>query len=168
MMADSPIIHEPSGEAPYFVYGSLLEGFHNEAEFLAPYVKVRHQARITGGVMWHLVRLGYPILVPSDPERVVHGELVWLTDFAAATPGLDFLEGYEGPEAENDYVRRLTLATDTETGESVQAYTYWSAKTILEVEEPAIPVTGGDWRTFMERTKFAAGTDILGESDETE
>ncbi len=160
-------LHEPQAEAPYFVYGSLLEGFHNEAEFLAPYVKTRHKAEIQGGVIWHLVGLGYPILVPSEPTRVVHGELVWLTDFAAATPGLDFLEGYEGPDAQNDYVRRLTLAKDTETGELVPAYTYWSARRIEEVNQPAIPLTNGDWRAFMNRSKLEEGTEILGETDET-
>lgn len=143
---------EPSAEAPFFVYGTLMSGFRNERRLLQSEVALRHTAVLKGASLWHLPDVNYPSMQEGDSQ--VFGELIWLKDFRRVTPELDLLEGYVGPTDNFEYIRKATAVEDLETGETVWAYTYWSLHDLANLEPPAIAIPSGDWRAFMTQNQL--------------
>ena len=129
-----------------FVYGTLMQGMENHS-LLAPYVKTLFPATLQGRLA-HLTQEGYPMLFSGI--ETVQGELVDLTDEAAALALLDPLEGFIGPgEPQNLYERCQLMATDRQ-GKAMEAWVY--------ICPPAAesrwwatgePVANGDWRAFF-------------------
>jgi gamma-glutamylcyclotransferase (GGCT)/AIG2-like uncharacterized protein YtfP len=95
-----------------FVYGTFRSGQPARA-MIANHVKDAAAATMTG--LLYALAEGYPGMLPSDDQQVI-GELLELTDLAAA---LALLDAYEG-DAYERVLRQAQLAS----GEQVWAWCY--------------------------------------------
>jgi len=128
-----------------FVYGTLMKGFHNHERFLARYV--------TGGVpgvmegeLYHLA-YGYPAAV--DGRGTVRGEIYTVMDMDNVLPALDWLEEFNQPGEEDQYIREIREVRDI-NGNIILCYVYlWSAERLQELRENGVYIKDGDWRNFI-------------------
>lgn len=152
---------------PFFVYGTLLQGFRNHARYLAAHGPRITPATLPGGRLYHLPQsvarpgelvvghaaddqAGYPVLLPG-PDTIV-GEVMEVDDPAAILPALDQLEGFWGPDhPENVYERRLSPVVVA--GTLRLAMVYWYVGELeAQLARRALLVPSGDWRQFLAAT----------------
>lgn len=127
-----------------FVYGTLLSGMDN-FHLVEPWAE-RIAPGETTGELYHLT-YGYPAIIPGC-SGTVRGELVRLTDVAAALPVLDHLEGYYGPDHPDNHYDRCECLVTTADGAATAAYVYtWSHPELLD--SIGTPLAGGCWRQFI-------------------
>lgn len=139
---------EPSAKAGLFVYGSLMEGFHNYEKALTGQIESRVPAFVNGR-LYHQRQKGYPALVSGDDR--VFGELLTLRDFMANMEVLDQIEEYHGPGEENEYNRILTPVHIGESGVVEFAYVYWYGREDLDgASNPSVYIPSGNWRIYKE------------------
>jgi gamma-glutamylcyclotransferase (GGCT)/AIG2-like uncharacterized protein YtfP len=139
----------PSGTERIFVYGSLMEGFFNYKKSFEGKVLSRVSGRVRGRLC-HQTNKGYPAMTPGDGW--VRGELLELEDFGHLLEIADRIERYEEfpADRDNEYVRQIT-AVELDGGTTVSAWVYWYGRDDLgTLENPQVPIPGGDWRQFME------------------
>ena len=120
-----------------FVYGTLRSG-QTARSLIAPHVVRSEEATIRGEI--YAFPMGYPGLV--DGDGVVKGELMWLSDLAAA---LALLDAYEGA----DFVRVLKPVTRA-NGTLEPAWVYFLAD--ANAVRLAEPIPDGDWVRYWEET----------------
>lgn len=84
------------GHVDVFVYGTLKPGGMYHQQFCEPYLKKSRPAQVRG-LLYDLPTLGYPAMTLGIGW--VKG--YWFTLDGAAMAGLDYLEGYSPPGAEN-------------------------------------------------------------------
>jgi gamma-glutamylcyclotransferase (GGCT)/AIG2-like uncharacterized protein YtfP len=120
-----------------FVYGTLRSG-QTARSLIVPHVVKFEPATIRGKI--YAFPMGYPGLVEGDGE--VKGELMTITDLAAA---FALLDAYEGA----DFVRLLKMVTNAEgQGEAAWVY-YLSDPGTVHLAEP---IPDGDWVRYWEET----------------
>lgn len=132
---------------PFFVYGTLMEGFYNSDRVLAGKPRKRQPARVQGR-LFHLCGKGYPALVPG--EGWVKGELFTRDDCVEVLPLLDATENYRPGGSDNEYNRVLTPVYPEDGSGPVEAYVYWYVDTAFEHTGQVEAIPDGDWRAFME------------------
>jgi gamma-glutamylcyclotransferase (GGCT)/AIG2-like uncharacterized protein YtfP len=121
-----------------FVYGTLRTG-QTARSLIAPHVVRFEPARIRGKI--YAFPMGYPGLVDGDGH--VRGELMWLSDLAAA---LALLDAYEG----TDFVRMLRPVIRSASGIEEPAWVYALADPAAV--HLAEPIPDGDWVRYWEET----------------
>lgn len=120
-----------------FVYGTLRSG-QTARSLIVPHVVKFEPATIRGKI--YAFPMGYPGLVEGDGE--VKGELMTITDLAAA---FALLDAYEG----SDFVRLLKMVTNAEgKGEAAWVYFLSDPGTVHLAE----PIPDGDWVRYWEET----------------
>ena len=120
-----------------FVYGTLRTG-QTARSLIVPHVLRFEAATIRGKI--YAFPMGYPGLVDGDGD--VKGELMWLTDLAAA---FALLDAYEGA----DFVRLLKMVTNA-AGKPEAAWVYFlSDPAAVRLAEP---IPDGDWVRYWEET----------------
>jgi gamma-glutamylcyclotransferase (GGCT)/AIG2-like uncharacterized protein YtfP len=120
-----------------FAYGTLRQG-QPPRSLIADHVARAAPATLAGRI--HAFDAGYPGLVAGGDDRVV-GEVVWLTDLAAA---FALLDAYEG----DDFERVLHRAR-LDSGEEIWAWCY-------VLVDPTMAAAGaliadGDWVAHLGR-----------------
>ncbi len=128
-----------------FVYGTLMTGFCNHKQYIAPWAN-RIIPALINGELYHLPQ-GYPALL--EGEGVIRGELVFLPNIDIIIKSIDDLEDYYGPGGDNMYRREITEVELIETGDKVFAYVYFYCDEKY-VRQKGIHVVHGDWRRFIE------------------
>jgi gamma-glutamylcyclotransferase (GGCT)/AIG2-like uncharacterized protein YtfP len=118
-----------------FVYGTLRSG-QTARSLIAPHVTRSEPATIDGKI--YAFPMGYPGLVEGDGQVV--GEVVWLTDLAAA---LALLDAYEG----TDFVRMLKQVRRGDGAIEVAWVYYLADQTTVHLAEP---IPDGDWVRYWE------------------
>jgi gamma-glutamylcyclotransferase (GGCT)/AIG2-like uncharacterized protein YtfP len=116
-----------------FVYGTLRAGEAARA------LVASHVARSVPGTVrgaMYAFPMGYPGLV--DGEGAVRGELLWLSDLAAALPLLDEYEG-------EDFAR-VERSVELEDGTRVTAWCYVLSDPSSVAGAEMVP--GGDWISY--------------------
>jgi gamma-glutamylcyclotransferase (GGCT)/AIG2-like uncharacterized protein YtfP len=116
-----------------FVYGTLRAGEAARA------LVASHVARSVPGTVrgaMYAFPMGYPGLV--DGEGAVRGELLWLSDLAAALPLLDEYEG-------EDFAR-VERSVELEDGTRVTAWCYVLSDPSSVAGAEVVP--GGDWISY--------------------
>ncbi|MFF8292398.1 gamma-glutamylcyclotransferase family protein [Streptomyces sp. NPDC016309] len=121
----------PSGELPFFVYGTLRPGEYNHDRFLRGRTAAEEPARLTGALLYE--GPGYPYLVRGEGR--VAGELI------SAAPGgyarlLDVLD-----RLEHGYERQVCEVVRARDGARVRAWVYVATPAVRLGE----PIAGGDW-----------------------
>jgi len=126
-----------------------MEGFFNYEKSLEGKVITRVPARARG-LLYHQNAKGYPAMVSGDGW--VKGELLEFADYDNVLTLCDRIEGFLGPgNPGNEYERRAT-AVEPEDGGKCSAWVYWYARQDLcSTDNPAAPVSSGDWREFMKK-----------------
>jgi gamma-glutamylcyclotransferase (GGCT)/AIG2-like uncharacterized protein YtfP len=120
-----------------FVYGTLRTG-QTARSLIVPHVVRFEPATIRGRI--YAFPMGYPGLVDGDGD--VKGELMWLSDLAAA---FALLDAYEGP----DFVRLLKHVAKAD-GTTEPAWVYFLADP--STVHLAEPIPDGDWVRHWEET----------------
>lgn len=120
-----------------FVYGTLRTG-QTARSLIVPHVVKFERATIRGKI--YAFPMGYPGLVDGDGE--VKGELMTITDLAAA---FALLDAYEG----TDFVRLLKMVTNAD-GKPEAAWVYYLADP--GAVHLAEPIPDGDWVRYWEET----------------
>ena len=146
-----------------WVYGSLLSGFFNYRRVLEGKILTCTPAKVRG-TLFHQIDKGYPAMI--EGEDWVYGELLELEDFFQLLPKIDELENYFGLGSGNEYDRIQSQVYVYAHREWVaqQAYVYWYAQRDLgTLENPAVKVLGGDWRSYMQNqpSTFNANATIV-------
>lgn len=118
-----------------FVYATLREG-EAERSMIAEYIASSVPATMTGR-MYQLAE--GPVVCVDDPDQRVVGELIEISDLAAAFPLLDMFQGEE-------FVRVLKRVRP-EGGDEVWAWVYMAADPERVDNAQAIP--DGDWLAWI-------------------
>jgi gamma-glutamylcyclotransferase (GGCT)/AIG2-like uncharacterized protein YtfP len=144
MYAITMFIDYEAERLPFFVYGSLLRGFYNYDQRIAPF-----NHTITPGTVNDVDMFAYRDAFPyvMRGTGVVTGEVVEVDagDFQVALALLDELEGYSGPGRTNHYDRKI-MTVKTAKG-PVKAYMYLvSEGSASDVREGLPQVISGSWR----------------------
>lgn len=135
-------------ERPFFVYGSLMQGFWNAEKYLNGKV-IRREPATTKGRLYHIENRGYPAMV--EGEDVVYGEVIWVKSFDEVVKELDTLENYTQAAKENSQYMRVVQPIDV-GGSKVEAYVYrYNAKAKRNQEDQLNPVPKGAWRSYMSK-----------------
>lgn len=105
---------------PVFVYGTLRTGQHNSSLMEKANLKAI-PAKISGATIYG-ASYGFPYAKETeDPDSVVIGEIVWLSqdeNGQEARQSLDWLEGFDSDEPSNShYIRSRRKVTYEENGE---------------------------------------------------
>jgi len=122
-----------------FVYGTLLHG-QAARSMVGNHVARWEQASITGRM--YAFPMGYPGVVDEGDDRIV-GELMWLSDLAAA---FALLDAYEG----DDFVRILKRVQRLD-GTEVWAWCYVLADPATITLGDLVP--DGDWARHWARIR---------------
>lgn len=120
-----------------FVYGTLRSG-QTARTLIIPHIVRFEPATLRGKI--YAFPMGYPGLV--DGEGEVKGELMWLSDLAAA---FALLDAFEGP----DFVRVLKLVKKAD-GTQEGAWVYFLAD--AAAVHLAEPIPDGDWVRHWEES----------------
>ena len=142
---------------PFFVYGTLQEGFKNHANVVRGRHSSAEPATFAGARLVHYAA-GFPGLSRGG-AGVVAGTLLRVAPaaYAAVLRDLDRLEAFYAPrDARNVYEREAVEAVDARGGR-VRAWVYVSL--IPAGEGGAEPVPGGDWRAFLAARGLADAAD---------
>lgn len=126
---------------PFFVYGTLLNGFGNYQAYLRGKT-IKEMPATVPGVLG--LSRGLPAMVEGNGE--VHGELMFMLDnlYPTVLKEIDFLEGYSGTRGNSLYLRKTIKAT-VNTGEIFDAWVYiWNMSRPLEFR-----INHGDLRRFI-------------------
>ncbi|MDF2679545.1 MAG: hypothetical protein K0R47_735 [Brevibacillus sp.] len=132
---------------PVFVYGTLLEGFHNHALYVKPYQHQAFPAKMKGEI-YHLPQ-GYPGLLEGKDDVI--GAILFFSPevYETALAGLDELETYFGPnDPRNEYDRIEVTAVLLNTKEEMTAYVYRYLDEEY-VRSQGFRVQDGDWRSYI-------------------
>lgn len=133
-------------EYPFFVYGSLRNGFYNAEKYMTGQVESRARAQLANMDLYHLDDEGYPAIVTGDGQVI--GELVWLKDYENNLSRIDGLEEYFGEDHPDNLYHRLRLTVhNNDTEEDVDAFVYVFAKPLDNYKHTHIP--SGDWANYM-------------------
>ena len=149
-------IHEP--HLPIFVYGTLLNGFHNHESFILPQAKIQ-SAYLSGVDLYHFDGRGYPGIIAGKSK--VLGEVVMVDpiDWSHQIRILDELEEYYGvKDSRNYYDRRVVQVNLVEKDincahenqvrhKSIEAWAYFALHNLADIQ--ATHVTHGDWRRHL-------------------
>ena len=137
---------------PFFVYGTLMEGFRNhEALVLGKAEKI-----IQGSVENHYLRhfpAGYPGMyqVKTIEERLktVIGEIIFPKHefYRILSDNLDILEGYQGPNDPNNMYERTEVKLKDADGKTFLCDTYICL--LDESKGQSIGVDNYDWKSYM-------------------
>lgn len=128
-----------------FAYGTLMRG---EPRFacIEPHGLVDARPAHTAG---RLVSFGpWPGMLAGDDR--VHGEVLEVTDIAAALADLDAVEGFLGYDAPGSLFVRVLVAADTGEGEPRRCWAYRYAGSAA-----GEPIPGGNWREHRRRAPAA-------------
>lgn len=106
---------------PFFVYGTLLNGFNNYERYLKGKT-IKEIPATTPGILG--VYQGLPTMLEGDGE--VHGELMFIPNelYSSVLFNIDRLEGYSEGDATNSLYVRKTVRAIAETGELFDAWAY--------------------------------------------
>lgn len=133
---------------PVLVYGTLRPGGSNYGHFLAGRTTNERTIGLNGFRM--LGGQGYPYVIKGDAEDKIVGTLCDIdpAKYDDVVEGLDFLEGYRGPDEDNHYDRVLIKFT-LGNGEVVKAWTYLANRSMVGRIVKNLPVVEhGDWLKF--------------------
>lgn len=130
---------------PFFVYGTLRNGFGNYEHLLKGNTIKEIPATIKGKMYSVSKSGGFPCVVAGNDT--IKGELMYIKEdrYWSVMRNLDILEGYDYKnEQRSMYLRRLKEVT-LENGEKVLAWVYiWKG----EVKKD-LYVKSGDWKQYM-------------------
>jgi gamma-glutamylcyclotransferase (GGCT)/AIG2-like uncharacterized protein YtfP len=160
-------------QLPFFVYGTLMTGYKNNATVVRGRATSVRIASLVGAYkLMHFSREGFPGLyetkdaaLPSAAAMPVRGELMEgpasEAEYAALLRDLDALEAYypsELDKSRNMYERVIRhVSVDGNEG-SVEAYVYLCNIDVASTR--AAHVVHGDWRKYMtEMAMVDAGDD---------
>jgi gamma-glutamylcyclotransferase (GGCT)/AIG2-like uncharacterized protein YtfP len=116
-----------------FVYGTLRSG-QAARSLVANHVARSEPATTLGSI--YAFPMGYPGMVEGDGR--VRGELLWLSELAAALPLLDAYEG-------DDFARVLRKVRLSDGSEAwAWCYVLADPATVVHAE----PIADGDWVTY--------------------
>ncbi len=110
-------------QLPFFVYGTLRQGFGNDRILDGIDVAFDKGASMLGAKM---TTVGFPyVWLVQDQTYFVTGEIVRIdpANYEKAVRRLDALEGYFGPDRPNHYDRVITTVRDA-AGRDVKVFTY--------------------------------------------
>ena len=129
-----------------FTYGTLRPGGRNaDLLELGLAAKPQYEAATAAGMAIYASRSGaFPYAV-AHPALSVHGTLVGFsaTQWAAARPHLDALEGFDPRRPEHGHYVRRRWSVRTGCGRQVLAWVYLAGPRTLVDTDRLIP--GGDW-----------------------
>ena len=133
-----------------FVYGSLMEGFHNFEKYLVGKVISRSYAT-TKGTLYHLKNKGYPGFV-LDGVGNVHGEIIEIEDDELTISDIYKLEDcVVNNRIDNSYNRKEILVQNYKENsvEYLEAFVY-SLDSSKNVNDERILIEHGNWKQYME------------------
>jgi len=135
-------------EKPFFVYGSLMQGFWNEEKYLKGKV-IRRVPGKTNGRLYHIENKGFPALI--EGMETVYGEVIWVKDFKEVVCELDDMENFsESKKHKSQYVR--VVQPVMMNGQSIEAYIYrYNPEADLNRKDKLSPIPNGAWREFMKK-----------------
>lgn len=182
---------DASAGLPFFVYGTLMDGYKNNAAVLRGRHVSSQRASLDGVILWHYPA-GFPGMervvagaskkafcaMDEPTEKVntslevttssrVMGELLQVPAnvYTDVLRDLDALEDFFGLNDARNFYEREVVTVTTVNGEKVRAWTYF---TLMDaVAECAEPVPTGDWRAFMIANKLDDAADDWGEKQKT-
>ncbi len=120
-----------------FAYGTLKQGQCRERCWPIPALLV--ESGTIRGALWDLGP--YPGLTTGDDQ--VRGEIWYFTrrDILRTLQALDAVEGFN--RRSNDWFVRQAVYARTEAGQSVAAWVYFYARTLLSTARRALPAADG-------------------------
>ena len=126
-----------------FVYGTLMVG-HAAHGLIAPWVRGVRAARGRGRLF--LMPPGYPALVRSAADEVVHGQLLEL-DLGWDWARLDAYEACDPDDPDGSLYQRSVLPFELPDGTTRSAWCYWmpSSSEARITSEGARWLPGGRW-----------------------
>lgn len=135
-------------ERPFFVYGSLMQGFWNEEKYLKGKV-IRRESGTTKGRLYHIANKGYPAMVEGkDP---VYGEVIWVKSFCEVVEDLDTMENYSKKQLEKSQYMRVVQQIQVGDRE-IEAYVYrYNPDAKINQDDQLNPVPQGSWRSYMSK-----------------
>jgi len=137
---------------PFFVYGTLMEGFRNHEAFV-----LGKAENITQGTLYnHYLRhfqAGYPgmyqVKEMQEKPKTVVGEIIFPKQecYKILSENLDTLEGYQGPNDQNNMYERKEVEVRDTDGKTLLCDTYICL--LDESKGQLVGVDVFDWKLFM-------------------
>lgn len=125
-----------------FVYGTLLEGFHNHKAFIEGKYIAKKKGYVNG-LLYHLPQ-GYPALIEGNGK--VYGE-IYLIEDENVIKRLDMLEGYKGQDNPCNLYDKIITKVYTQNEEfDCIAYIYSDKEYAMT---DGLLIKDGDWNSFM-------------------
>lgn len=126
-----------------FVYGTLKKGFSNY-KIIKDIYKECYKAEAKGKIFDY--RDTFPAMILGN--GIVKGELYVFNDLSKIMPKIDYIEGYEGEENENNLYDRIIIDVYLpEVDKIVKSYVY-VFRDIQEIycEEGFTFIESGEWK----------------------
>lgn len=135
-------------EKPFFVYGSLMQGFWNEEKYLKGKV-IRREPGKTNGRLYHIENKGFPALIEGTES--VYGEVIWVNNFQKIVCELDQMESFsESKKQKSQYIR--VVKSILLENQEIEAYVYrYNSEAELNQDDQLHPIPSGAWREFMKK-----------------
>lgn len=133
-----------------FVYGSLMEGFHNFDKYLVGKVRSRNYGT-TKGTLYHLKNKGYPGYT-LDGVGTIHGEIIEIEDDELTLDAIYKLEDCViNNKPENSYNRTKVSVRnlDNDLVEDLEAFVY-APDSPKNIDDERILIKHGNWKRYME------------------
>lgn len=134
-------------QLPFFVYGTLRNGFHNYEWALKGNTTYEFDAKLEGYEMYSAGP--FPFIVHGGVWSV-KGELMGIDEdrYDKVMSQLDHLEGYNPNHPERSHYKRLEVMVSIEGGLPVRAWTYIYNRPTNGMQK----IRSGDWAKFYEET----------------
>lgn len=135
----------PTGELPFFVYGTLRPGEVNHDLFLRGRTAAEEPARLPDAALYE--GPGYPYAV-DRPGSAIAGELITPVPgaYRELLVALDLLEEYAGPGHPANIYDRTARETLRRDGTPVRAWVYLAAPVLARrLARSGTQIPGGDW-----------------------
>lgn len=135
---------------PFFVYGTLMNGFGNYS-YLLKGRTTKEIPATTKGMMFSAG--GFPAVM-KDSNNTVHGQIMWVPEkiYRQVLTDLDHLEGYNSLNKENSMYLRERVKAVTEGGEEIECWGYiWN----MGMQWLHGRVHSGSWKEYVEAEERA-------------
>ncbi len=132
-----------------FVYGTLMEGYHNYDKYLNGHVISTKNAHIKGK-MYHLPQKGCPAVIEGDED--IYGQVFEVEDDENNTvsKSVDDLEKYFNGSDEVMYERKLkTVFYENGECEDIGVYIFVNNKYLNS--NKVIDIKSGNWHEFNKK-----------------
>ena len=137
---------------PFFVYGSLMEGFRNHEAFVLGKTEKNTQGTLSNHYLLHF-QAGYPgmyqVKTIQEKPKTVIGEIIFPKQecYKTLSENLDTLEGYQGPNDPNNMYERKEVRVKDTNGKTFLCDTYICL--LDESKGELVGVDTFDWKLFM-------------------